>query len=115
MKQPLRILLGLLVVAFTGLIVWAGSEKGLSEGFRVVLAERWGVVALADLYLGFMIAAAWVFALESRRITATLWTVALFALGNPVLLIYFWLRLGRLGTVRAALLGTATNSTGDPR
>lgn len=103
--------LGAVAVGFTAMIVWAAAEKGLMQGFGVVLAERWGVVALADLYLGFIFVAAWIFAVEQRRRTALAWTVALFFLGNLATILYLMVRILRSDDWREALLGSAPPTT----
>lgn len=57
MPRLISIIAALLAALFLATIVWAASEKGLIEGFGLVLAERWGVVGILDLYLGFLVIA----------------------------------------------------------
>lgn len=46
------VIFALLAVVLIALIVWASVEKHVLEIFRVMLAERWGIVTLIDLYAG---------------------------------------------------------------
>jgi uncharacterized BrkB/YihY/UPF0761 family membrane protein len=57
------VVVGVLTALLAGLIVWASLEKNVLEIFKVMWAERWGIVTLLDLYLGFLIAGAWIVAL----------------------------------------------------
>jgi hypothetical protein len=43
------------------LIVWASMNANFGESFSAITADPWGIVSLVDLYLGFLIFAAFVF------------------------------------------------------
>jgi hypothetical protein len=89
---------GLIVAALAALIVWASLEKSVIEIFRVLLAERWGIVTLLDLYGGFLITGAWIAALERRWWRVVPWLAGMFFLGNFASLIYVALRAWRART-----------------
>ena len=91
-------------VAFFALIAFASRRMGLLEGFGEVLRNPWGVVALVDLYLGFLFVALWMALLERRWWQSTLWIVALFALGNGVTALYLAWRVWRMKSPSRAVL-----------
>lgn len=98
----------MLATAFLATIVWAAMEKGLFEGFGLVLAERWGVVGIADLYLGFLVIAGWMAACERRVSSAVAWIVGLFLLGNLITLLYVAVRAWRASTWREVFVPART-------
>ena len=73
-------------------ILWAMAEKSVFEGFAVVLAQRWGLVATIDLYAGLLFAGAWIASRERRVWVVVLWAIGLFCLGNLATLGYVILR-----------------------
>lgn len=79
----MRPLFVLLAAALSALIVWAALSGDFLREFAAVLALPWGAVALADLYLGFIVSGVVIAAYERRR-TALALIVALFLLGNVV-------------------------------
>ncbi|WP_108125474.1 hypothetical protein [Saccharospirillum mangrovi] len=103
---PARLALaaGLLLSAL--LIVWmllsAPWSRFYSEG-QWLLSHSWGQIALLDLYSGFFLAMAVVWRLENRLWIRLSVSLALPALGNPVLalwLIWRWRRLLTMASVR---------------
>jgi hypothetical protein len=82
MTAIVRPLIGLLGLAFAALIVWAGFRGDfLAEGASL-MAMPWGRVTLADLYLGFVLYALAVCAVERGRRAALFWAMPVFVLGN---------------------------------
>lgn len=69
-------------LALTLLIVWAMLRADLWESIRRTVADPWGVVMLADLYVGFVFTGLIVAAVENWRPRAFLWMAASFVLGN---------------------------------
>lgn len=61
-----------------------------------MFAEPWTVVTLADLYLGFVIAAAAILLAERRLAVGLAWALPVFVLGNIWTAIWVALRLPRL-------------------
>lgn len=89
-----------LAIVLIGLIVWASLEKHVLEIFKVMLAERWGIVTLIDLYGGFVVTATWICVLERRAWRAAPWLVAIFFLGNLATAIYVVFRACRSRSIR---------------
>ncbi|MBT9292018.1 hypothetical protein [Prosthecodimorpha staleyi] len=67
---------------FAGVIVWASRRADLFASFATVAADPWGLVALIDLYLGFVVTTGLVAAFERRVGVVLAFVVALFVLGN---------------------------------
>lgn len=94
------------LVAMVAVTTWASLEKPLSEGFRLMFAERWGIATLFDAYFGFLTFYAWVFYKE-RSVAARIgWLAAILFFGNIAMAIYLLRELRRLprGADFAALL-----------
>jgi hypothetical protein len=93
-----RILLIAGAIALTALIVWAMGADGraLGDVLAAMLAEPWTVVTLADLYLGFFIAAVIIVLAERRLWVGLAWALPIFVLGNLWTAIWLALRLPSL-------------------
>jgi hypothetical protein len=78
----LRLVFGGGALALTVLIVWAMLRADLWDSVLRTLADPWGVVMLADLYIGFILTGLFVAAVEKWRPHAFLWMAASFVLGN---------------------------------
>ncbi len=88
----LRAALVLLSLGLAAMILSASGSASFTASFGAVLADAWGRVAIADLYLGFLMLAA-IIALVERRGRAIAWIVALFVLGNVVGALWLAFRL----------------------
>jgi hypothetical protein len=97
------VIVGALTALLAGLIVWASLEKNVLEIFKVMWAERWGIVTLLDLYLGFLIVGAWIVVLEGRK--SVPWIVGMLVLGNFATAAYVLWRMRRARTVREVFMG----------
>lgn len=86
----------LVLVAMIGVTTWASVEKPLSEGFRLMLAERWGVATLFDAYFGFLTFYAWVFYKERSAFARIGWLAAILFFGNIAMALYLLRELRRL-------------------
>ncbi|MEM1284466.1 MAG: DUF1475 family protein [Pseudomonadota bacterium] len=91
-----QVLYGLLGFGLAALIVWAGFNANFLESFGAVMADPWGLVAIADLYLGFLIFALFLFLTDGVRLASFIWIVALCCLGNVVAVAWLVLRLPKL-------------------
>ena len=80
----LKSIIALAGLGLFGLIIWAFQTADFFASFGAMIADPWGLVALADLYLGFLLLSAIIFSFESSKAAAALWVVALFILGNVV-------------------------------
>lgn len=91
----LRILFALGGLILAALIVWAATSAGqnLSEAVGWLVSGPWGVVTLADLYLGFAILAVLIFLLEPDRRLAFLFILPLPLLGNVWAALWLVVRL----------------------
>ncbi|MBX3490265.1 MAG: DUF1475 family protein [Parvibaculum sp.] len=89
-----RILSAVLGLAFAVAIIWGFVAGGsVVPVLALMLAEPWGVVTLADLYLGFVLVAGLVVLLEPERRNGVLWGIAILLLGNVITAAWIALRL----------------------
>ncbi len=91
----IRLIFLLAAAAFVAAIIWAmGADgRGLGAVLAEMLAKPWSVVTLADLYLGFLIAAAVIFLFEKNKLIAAVWALPIFVLGNVWTAIWLVVRL----------------------
>jgi hypothetical protein len=89
----MKFFLAALGIAFSLLIVWAASLQPLGESITYIVANPWGVVTLADLYLGFVLFVLFVFKTSTNHVKAIAWSIALLVLGNVIAVIYLILYL----------------------
>lgn len=93
------------------LIIRASLEKSVLEIFRLMWAEKWGVVTLIDLYAGFVITGALIAVVERRPLRVIPWLVGMFFLGNLATLIWVLYRARRAPDLRS-LFTPAPDPTG---
>ena len=92
----LRLVLAVFAIAFAALIVWAISTGTFSEAGAWLMSEPWGLVSMADLYLGFLLSALVIFWFEKSWWQALLWIVPIPVLGNVWTAVWFIWRLPAL-------------------
>ena len=90
--QQLRIGMGLLGLALAALIVWAISTGDFRAEGAWLTSNPWGIVSLADLYLGFLISAT-IICLVEKPFNAVLWIIPLPVLGNVWTIVWLIYRL----------------------
>lgn len=78
------------------LIIWAIRTASFTGSFSAIIADPWGVVALADLYFGFALFAVVIAGLERNRLAATVWIVAMALLGNVISAVWLAINAPRL-------------------
>ncbi|MEM1377679.1 MAG: hypothetical protein AAGG69_09845 [Pseudomonadota bacterium] len=88
----LRAVLAALGFAFAITIVWAVMVGDFWAEGGWLTSNPWGIVSLADLYLGFLLSAV-VIAFFERTWTAVFWIAPIPFLGNVWVVIWFVLRL----------------------
>lgn len=88
----MKVLIGALGLVLTGLIVWAMMVGDFSAAGDFLLGKPWGIVAMVDLYLGFLLIAVVIFLAEPDKRIALVWIVPIFVLGNIVVALWFVLR-----------------------
>lgn len=89
---PVRAFVLLLAAGFAALVVRAALTADFGESFARVAADPWGLVSLADLYLGFVLFGAIVLLHDGVRAASLGWLVALMVLGNLVAAVWLVLR-----------------------
>ncbi len=97
----LRAAIGICGLALLGLILWSlfaqqDLHGGFVDQFAVVTTLPWGMTALVDLYVGFVLFAALVFLTERSWLVAALWAAPIFVLGNVWAALWFVIRLPHL-------------------
>lgn len=80
--QIYRIGIAGLAIVLSGLIWWAFTISSISTSFAMIADDPWGLVALADLYLGFILLSSFIWLFEKSRLQALIWIVPLFFFGN---------------------------------
>jgi hypothetical protein len=83
-------------LGFAAIIVWAFNAGDFGASFSAILADPWGIVALADLYLGFLLFAFVIAGFEASAWRAAPWIVAMVLLGNTVSAVWLALNAPRL-------------------
>ena len=101
-------LIALLGMAVMGAMLIYGFTIGDFNGEGAVLTHMpWGIVSLADVYVGFVLFCGWIFFREKSLLVAVLWTVAVMVLGNFLTSLYVLLRPAQQpGRLEAVLDGT---------
>lgn len=69
-------------------IIWSAAASPLSAGMSHLLADRWGITTLIDIYVGAVFVATWMLLWERNRAIWALWVVGLVCLGHLVTMIY---------------------------
>lgn len=88
----MRLLIGGLGALLAGLVVWAIVAGDFRAAGQFLFAKPWGIVSMADLYLGFVLASVVIVIAETDRRVALAWVVPIFVLGNVVTALWFALR-----------------------
>lgn len=88
-----RIVFTALGLGLAGLIVWASMNANFGASFAAIAADPWGIVSLADLYLGFFLFAGLVFLVDGTKPSSFAWIIALMFLGNVLSVVWVVLRL----------------------
>jgi hypothetical protein len=91
-----KIIVAIGAVAFLGVTAWSFST-GVPVDWAAFTADPWVALAVADLYLGFVLLAVVIALLERSPVRAALWIIPLFVVGNLVAAVYLLLNLNRIG------------------
>lgn len=89
----MKLILGALGIAMSALIVWAMTQKSMGDSFGPILSDPWGIVAIADLYLGLLIIVGFVYSTCESKLKASIWSVLVLSFGNPISVLYILLYL----------------------
>ena len=95
-------------LVLAALIFWAAGAGDFMGFGAVLLSDPWGVVTLADLYIGFLFAALIIWFSHGNKLVALLWIAPIAVLGNVWTGIWFVIHLPRI--VRALRDARATNT-----
>jgi hypothetical protein len=90
MKTALRVLFIVIACFMLGVTTWASSKCPLFGVPRSVATHPWFLATLADAYWGFVTFSVWVCYKESTWTSKVSWFVAIIALGNIAMSLY-WL------------------------
>lgn len=85
-----------LALALVALIVWAGFNANFLTSFGQVVADPWGLVAIVDLYFGFVLFAGIILAVDGVKPASFIWILVLFCAGNVLSALWLVLRLPKL-------------------
>jgi hypothetical protein len=85
----------LLGICLAAAILNAVNSGDFRQAGHWLTSDPWGIVTMADLYLGLAISAA-IIALFERKRSAVLWIIPLPLLGNVWTVVWFVLRLPEL-------------------
>ncbi len=92
-----RIASAILGLVFGASIMWGFADGGsVVPLLEIMLAEPWGVVTLADLYLGFVLVAGLIITLERNIVPGILWGLSVVIFGNVVTAAWIALRLPKV-------------------
>lgn len=80
--------LGLIASLFAIGVYWAMGEKPLFESGALLISDPWGIITLADLYIGFLLFIIFMFKTVPKKTYLCLWVPSLLLLGNLVSLVY---------------------------
>ena len=86
--KTVAILASLGALAMTVILVYAFVEGDFAREGRQLLAMPWGSVSLVDLYVGFLLFAAWILYRDGITIPSLLWIVAIMTLGSLAICVY---------------------------
>lgn len=107
--KPLISLMIATTAAFSALIAWGFVAEADTDNFRQLIRNPWGMVSLADLYIGFVFVSIWIYFVEERRWLVPVLIVLLMVSGNLLTLVYAIIRLIKFGSLRGALFGENTS------
>ena len=96
MIPTLRTCAVVLAGGLTILIAWAAMNANFLDSFGRITADPWGLVTLADLYLGFLILSVVIWLCEPDWRVALLWIVPIYFLGNIVTALWLMVKLPEL-------------------
>jgi len=78
-----------LLILLLGCIVWASMESDVFVGLEQLMANRWGLTTLVDIYIALTFIGVWIGVIENSVTKGVVWTISLYLLGNLATLGYF--------------------------
>lgn len=92
----LRLVLAAAGLALLTSILWAAQAAPIGASFSQMIQDPWGVVALLDLYVGFLFLAVVIWLFERNRLLALIFILPLPLLGNVWAAVWIVWRLSAL-------------------
>lgn len=94
----IRLVLAAAGLALLASIIWASQSAHIGASFSDMIADPWGVVALIDLYVGFLFLAVIIWLFERNKLVALLFIAPLPLLGNVWAAVWIVWRAAALAT-----------------
>ncbi len=94
----LRLVLAACGLVLLASIVWASQSANIVASFSEMIADPWGVVALIDLYVGFVFLAIIIWLFERNKLIALIFIAPLPLLGNVWAAVWIVWRASALAT-----------------
>lgn len=88
--------IGIYLLAFIVLFVWALVNDPLAKGFFAILGEPWVWVVWMDFVFGCLLLSWIIYFIEGSAKTALIWAIPLFIVGNIVGAAYVLLNLEKI-------------------
>jgi hypothetical protein len=96
----------LVLMAMIGVSTWASLQSNVIEGFRYVIADRWGVATLFDTYFSFLTIYLWIAYKHRSGVARAVWLVLILTLGSIAFSVFILRELARSKTVEEFLCQT---------
>lgn len=93
----------LVLLAMIGVSTWASLQSNVFEGFRYVIADRWGVATLFDTYFSFLTIYLWIAYKHTTLLARAVWMVLILTLGSIAFSVFILRELARSKTVEEFL------------
>jgi magnesium-transporting ATPase (P-type) len=75
-------------VAMTAVLVYGFVEGSFTADGRQLLGMTWGIVSLVDLYVAFILFAAWILFRDGGSLRSWAWVAAVMGLGSLAICLY---------------------------
>lgn len=96
MTTSLRTIMVALALVLLALILRAAAEAPIGAAFAAMAADPWGIVTLADLYIGFVVIGVVMYVIEDRPLGRLIAILPLPFLGNLWAALWLAFRLARI-------------------
>jgi hypothetical protein len=93
----------LVLLAMIGVSTWASLQSNVFEGFRYVIADRWGVATLFDTYFSFLTIYLWIAYKHTTLLARAIWLVLILTLGSIAFSVFILREWSRSKTVEEFL------------
>ncbi len=99
----LKLFFFFVLAAMIGVSTWASLQSNVFEGFRYVLADRWGVATLFDTYFSFLTIYLWIAYKHTSVLARAAWLVLICTLGSIAFSVFILRELARSKTMEVFL------------